>query len=415
ETLRNALEKDPFYTFVYRLMIDGKPLYHKLRATLDQDGGHPYFLIGIRNVDAAFRQDKKMAEKLSSMHDKEITHLEAILASAEGYLEANLTKDAVLEISPYATSSAFPESYRRLAKEGLLAYSAFIYWYTDNMVTDNRERFAKIGERQYLIDCFEKGEKRASVSFSVKAPGGSQKPCKIVYYIYQDASGDIMSFCVLYDLTEQQRKEKELRELEEELQRIRLRNFTSQMQPHFLYNTLGSIQEIILEDPEYACQLLGDFTIHLRSCIRAMSNDHLISFEEELKNIQAYVNIEKMRLKEKLQVIYDIGCKDFLILPLSVQPLVENAIRHGIYQRGKQGGHVWIQTRENEDHYQIVIRDDGIGFDVPSVLSQRESDSTGLKNTLFRLNKILHAHVDIQSMTGQGTGVTITIPKEKTK
>lgn len=416
EALRAGLNKEKFYSFVYRLMIDGRPLYHKLRATIDLVEGRPHFLIGIRNVDAAFRQDKALVEKLAKMHDKEINHLEAILASAEGYLEADLTTDTILEFSPYKLPAVLPESFHVSAKEGSLSYSAFMKWHVEHMVTVSKERFQKICDRKYLIDCFEHGEKRASVSFSMRAPEGQMQPCKMVFYLYQDtASGDILSFCVLYDLTEQQRKEKELLDLENELQMIRLRNFTSQMQPHFLYNALGSIQEIVLDDPAYASDLIGDFTIHLRSCIRAMANDAPIPFEQELANIRAYVNIERMRLGGKLNVLYDVQAKDFSILPLSVQPLVENAIRHGIYERGEQGGQVVIKTEESDGAVRITVEDNGVGFDVEKYQADvlmGKRDSTGIKNIMFRLDKIMHATVDFESVIGAGTTVIITIPKE---
>ena len=414
EALSTALTKEKFYSFVYRLMIDGKPLYHKLRATKDLVEGRPHFLIGIRNVDAAFRQDKALAEKLSTMYSKEVNHLEAILAGAEGYLEVNLSKNVIVDFSPYKYPTAVPDDIHTAAREGSLPYTDFIKWHISNMVVGEKERFAKISDRNYLINCFNCGEKRASASFSMKMPDDQEQPCKIVFYLYRDApSRDILSFCVLYDLTEQQRKEKELQDLENELQMIRLRNFTSQMQPHFLYNALGSIQEIVLNDPEYAYELIGDFTIHLRSCIRAMANDAPIPFEQELANIKAYVNIEKMRFGDKLEVQYDIQEKDFSILPLSVQPLVENAIRHGVYERGEQGGQVLVKTEKLECAVKITVSDNGVGFDVEKYqkdITSGKQDSTGLKNIMFRLDKMMHAEVDIQSRTGIGTAVTITVP-----
>ena len=416
QALLSGLNKEKFYSFVYRLMIDGKPLYHKLRATKDLVEGRPHFLIGIRNVDAAFRQDKALAEKLSSMHSKELNHLEAILASAEGYLEANLSKDSILEFCPYKHPSRLPESLQNSAREGTLSYSSFVKWHVEHMVAVNKEKFTKISHPNYLISCYEQGEKRASASFSMKTPDGQVQPCKIVFYLYQDtSSGDILSFCVLYDLTEQQRKEKELRELENELHMSRLRNFTSQMQPHFLYNALGSIQEIVLDDPAYASELIGDFTTHLRSCVRAMANDAPIPFDQELANIKAYVNIERMRFGDKLKILYDIQAKDFSILPLSVQPIVENAIRHGIYQHGEQGGIVSIRTEKNDDSVRIMVEDNGIGFDVEAfqtAISSGMRDSTGLKNITFRLDKMMHASVNIESCVDVGTAVTIIIPKE---
>lgn len=364
EALCAGLSRDKFYTFVFRLMIDGQPLYHKLRATKELVEGRPHFLIGIRNVDAVFRQDKELAEKLTTMHSKELSHLDAILASAEGYLEVNLTTDTILDHSPYNLHAALPDSFRAAAKNGTLPYSTFMKWHAEHMVTVSKDCFIKISDRSYLMKFFEKGEKRASASFSIKAAEG-------------------------------------------------------QMQPHFLYNTLGTIQEIVLSDPVYASELIGDFSIHLRSCIRAMANDAPLPFDQELANIKAYVNIEKMRFGDKLNVLYNIRFRDFFILPFSVQPLVENAIRHGIYERGEQGGLVVIQTEKKEDTVQITVEDNGVGFDVEKFqtdLSEGRQDSTGLKNVIFRLDKMMHAKVKIESEVGIGTTVIITVPdKENTE
>ena len=215
---------------------------------------------------------------------------------------------------------------------------------------------------------------------------------------------------------ELQRRVREKEELERQLQLSRIRNFTGQMHPHFLYNALGSIQEIMLEDPEYASELLGDFTTYLRGCIRSMNGDDAVPFSQELENIRAYVNIEKMRFGEKLKVIYEIEAPDFPVLPLSIQPLVENAIRHGVYQRGKAGGTVVIRTRRTDGFYEAEVEDDGIGFDYEKYRKAMDSgkmESAGLRNLTFRLEKVLGAEIIVKSASGSGTVVTVRIPDKK--
>lgn len=329
-------------------------------------------------------------------------------------MEANLTKDSILEVTPDFIPADLPDHVHAPQMDNL-SYSDFEKWRIDNLVVENKEKYIEISDRKYLLNCFARGEKRASVSFSMKTADGRAKPCKKVFFLHQDAlSGDVLSFCVLYDLTEQQRKEKELRDLENELQMSRLRNFTRQMQPHFLYNALGSIQEVVLDDPKYASELIGDFTTHLRSCIRAMASDAPIPFEHELANIRAYANIEKMRFGDKLKILYDIQTDDFRILPLSVQPIVENAIRHGIYERGERGGTVRIKTESTDGAVRVTVEDNGVGFDVDAYrnrIATERPDSTGLKNIEFRLDKMMHASVSISSCIGKGTAVTITIPR----
>ncbi len=414
DVLLAALKKDKYYSFVYRLMLDGKPVYHKVRATMGTINGRAHVLIGVRDVDETIRQEKVHTEALASMYQKEKNHMEAILGSAAGYLEVNLTRDELLDFRPYLPSGESLPVSAREQEERPSSYSEMNRWLCEKQVVENRERYARVSDREYLLECFSRGEKRASVSFSLVG-NGSEQPCREVFYLYRDdSSGDVMSFSVVYDLTEQQKKEKELADLETALQMSRIRNFTSQMQPHFLYNALGSIQEVVLSDPEYASELIGDFTVHLRSCIRAMANDSPIDFEQELENIRAYVNIEKMRFGEKLRVRYDIGTADFMIIPLSVQPLVENAIRHGVYQRGPKGGTVVIRTREEKALWAIEVEDDGVGFDVEmqeKLAASGRKDSTGLNNIRFRLDKVMNASLEIESVPGTGTKVRITIPK----
>ncbi len=415
ERIIASLKKEKFYSFVYRLLIGDSFSYYKIRVTYGTVGDRLHFLLGVRDVDETVRQEKAHTQALDSMRQKDKNHMEAVLASAAGYLEANLTQDIVLEWSSQhpcgrkTLSGLLPED------DNIESYTYVNQWLYSHRIVENRDRYKQISSRDYLLACFARGEKRTSVLFSVKMDNDELQPCRELFHLYKDnTSGDIMVFCVIYDLTEQQRKDQELAELENALQMSRIHNFTSQMQPHFLYNALGSIQEIILDNPEYASELVGDFTTHLRCCIRAMSSDALLPFEQELENVRAYVNIEKMRFGEKLKVKYDIPVVDFKILPLSIQPLVENAIRHGIYQRGPVGGTVIIRSRELPDRWVIEVEDDGVGFDVKAFKSDSAAgtkDSTGLNNIQFRLNKVMNSNLIIRSKPGSGTKATVIIPK----
>lgn len=234
----------------------------------------------------------------------------------------------------------------------------------------------------------------------------------------RNATGVMYGYSIIIDLSEHKKKQEEmeleLSETKAQLLQARITNANSQMQPHFLYNALASIREIVLEDPEYASDLLFDFSTHLRACIRSMSNDSMVSFSQELDNIKAYVNIEQMRFGKKLKVSYDIEETEFKIIPLSLQPIVENAIRHGVYERGRAGGTVYIKTYAEDNSWVIQIADDGVGFDVEDMWAQIKSgqrDSTGLQNMVLRFEKQMKATVDIRSSVGIGTKVTIYIPK----
>ena len=233
-------------------------------------------------------------------------------------------------------------------------------------------------------------------------------------------SGSMQGYSVVIDISEYVKRQnivqQELKQLEQNLEMMRIKNSTSQMQPHFLYNALSSIREVILIDAQYASNLIYDFTVYLRACIQTMKNGDLISIQQEMENICAYVNIEKMRMGNRLNIIYDQKAEDFKIASLSIQPLVENAIRHGIYRRGKQGGTVRVTTESLFDCNMITVEDDGVGFDYKKVrdeVARGERKSIGLDNVIFRLTKQLGANVVINSEIGVGTKVEIYIPRER--
>ena len=419
EKLTTETSDGKYYRLIYRIQSGDEKIYHQLRAVWQSAGDGEHILMGIRNIDDLIRQRIRNENTMISMEQKENNHLEAVLATAAAYLEANISRDILLERS----AGKKDETRRHIMKlpsiSEISSYDELQKWIADHLIVENKEDYLRISSRDYLTDCFRKGDKRASVEFSILTEDGGEQPCRAVLYLYRErATGDIQVFCVIYDMTEQQKKERELKELEDELKMSRLRNSTSQMKPHFLYNALGSIQELILIDPEYASDLLGDFMVHMRSCVRAMESDEPIPFSEELKNIKAYVNIEKMRLGDKLDIRYEIREMDFPILPLCIQPLVENAIRHGIHKRGRKGGSVILRTRNENDAWVVQVEDSGVGFDVKKILNdvkKGKKDSAGLSNIRFRLKQVMGGTLDIQSTEGEGTIVTVRLPKEDYK
>ena len=144
-----------------------------------------------------------------------------------------------------------------------------------------------------------------------------------------------------------------------------------------------------------------------------MSGDSLVNFAQEIENIRAYLNIEKMRFSDRLRVVYDCAETDFDIIPLSIQPLVENAIRHGIYERGAAGGTVIVRSARGDNCYTVCVEDDGVGFDFNAIMAEVKSgkrDSNGLYNLMFRFETLMNAKVTVESEIGKGTKITVTIP-----
>ena len=220
------------------------------------------------------------------------------------------------------------------------------------------------------------------------------------------------------------RQVKENRELERRLRRSRAELMASQIKPHFIYNTLNSIRTLITLDPKAAQQAVYDFSIYLRSNLDNMGDRDLIPFTEELRHIRAYLDIEKIRFEERLNVVMDIRTYMFLVPPLSIQPLVENAVKHGICKR-MRGGTVTIRSYEEKNLYVVEVEDDGAGFDVSGLdlgddtaddvtSSGSDTDShIGLNNIRFRVHEITGGSLKIESHPGEGTKVTVTFLKTR--
>lgn len=183
----------------------------------------------------------------------------------------------------------------------------------------------------------------------------------------------------------------------------------SQINPHFVYNTLSTIASMCDISPKQAKYLTIDFSQYLRRNIGSLSSEELIPFEEEMEHVACYLKIEKARFRERLNVIYSTQCKDFCVPPLTVQPLVENAIKHGITKKAS-GGTVKISTFEEEGSYVIEIIDDGVGFDTESAEMH-----VGLENVKARVADMCRGTVTVKSTPSIGTRVTIKIPNKKGK
>ena len=212
-------------------------------------------------------------------------------------------------------------------------------------------------------------------------------------------------------------KVRDNKELTRLLKMSRAELMASQIKPHFIYNALNSIRTLIKVDPDKAQQTVYDFSTYLRSNLDNTGAEAQIPFSRELRHIEAYLNIEKIRFEERLQVATDIRAKSFLVPPLSVQPLVENAVKHGICTR-VEGGTVTIRSREETDAYVVEVEDDGVGFD-PEELEQRQAwggaehkyTHIGLANIRFRVEELAGGSLAVASWPGKGTLVTVRFPK----
>jgi len=199
------------------------------------------------------------------------------------------------------------------------------------------------------------------------------------------------------------RHEKDKQELTEANVRIMI----SQIQPHFLYNTLSAIRSLCERDPGKARDSIDDFAVYLRANMDSLTNDRPIPFAQELRHTKSYLNLEQRMYGDALRVKYAIEATGFLIPALSLQPIVENAVQKGIRKK-EGGGTVTISTGETEEHFTVTVADDGVGFDLKIL---EESGHIGIKNVRKRLAALCGGTLTIESTPGRGTRVLIAIPK----
>lgn len=195
-----------------------------------------------------------------------------------------------------------------------------------------------------------------------------------------------------------------------ELSEVKTKVMLSQIKPHFIYNTLTTISYFCSEDPQKADELTNRFSEYLKNNLSSLSETEAVAFSKELEVIKNYLEIEKMRFEERINVEYDIRFEDFAVPVLTIQPVVENAVKHGICKK-EDGGTVKISSLEEENYYCIIVQDDGVGFDKDAVNFDGK-EHVGVKNIISRIENF-GGEVEIESKVGVGTTVTIRLPKEE--
>ena len=186
----------------------------------------------------------------------------------------------------------------------------------------------------------------------------------------------------------------------------RIRIMMSQIQPHFLYNTLSSIQALCRIDPDKAFDVTEQFGTYLRRNIDSLDQPDLIPFTKELEHTRVYAEIEMLRFPN-VRVNYDVPDVDFSVPVLTVQPLVENAIRHGV--RIREEGIVTVSSRTTDRFHEIMISDNGKGFDT-TLLKTADGSHIGVRNVQERIEKLCGGTLTVESVPDKGTTVTIRIP-----
>ena len=199
--------------------------------------------------------------------------------------------------------------------------------------------------------------------------------------------------------------------LNAQLTESRISTMMSQIRPHFIYNTLGSIEQLCSINPPKAGELVHNFAKYLRGNFRELDNPRPILMSQEMEHVRHYINIENVRFPD-MTFSFEMNSVDFHIPALTIQPIVENAIKHGLMKLPK-GGTIRVVSYETDTHYCVSVEDDGAGFDTSELLDERKH--VGIRNIRERLKAMVDGTLEIESKVGTGTKVLITIPKEVQK
>jgi sensor histidine kinase YesM len=205
-------------------------------------------------------------------------------------------------------------------------------------------------------------------------------------------------------------RQREIARQQREIAQQRTSILVLQMRPHFIYNTLTSIYCLCRQDPEKTQQITEDFTNYLRKNFNAVVNDKAIPFSSELEHTRAYLAVEQAMYEDMLVVDWDTPFTNFHLPSLTLQPIVENAVKHG-RNPNADPLYVFVRTRHTDSGAEIIVEDSGPGFDPD------ENDDSGitLKNIRQRLEMMCGGSMSINPREGGGTIVKITIPDNATQ
>ena len=197
---------------------------------------------------------------------------------------------------------------------------------------------------------------------------------------------------------------------QQEIARQRASIMILQMRPHFIYNSMMGIYYLCDQDPEKAKQVTLDFTAYLRKNFAAIASENTISFADELEHTRAYLAVEQAQFEDSLFVNFDTPETSFRLPPLTLQPIVENAVVHGM-RKSNAPIHVSVTTRKTEKFVEIIVEDDGPGFKP----TDDNEPHIALNNIRERLEMMCHGTLTVSPREEGGTSVKVTIPLDNAK
>ena len=179
-----------------------------------------------------------------------------------------------------------------------------------------------------------------------------------------------------------------------------------QMRPHFICNTMTSIYYLCKQDPDKAQRVTLDFTDYLRKNFTAIAGEDTVPFKDELEHTRAYLAVEQTQFEDVLFVDFDTPHTLFRVPPLTLQPIVENAVKHGM-KSSSDPIHITVTTRKTASAYEIIVEDDGYGYNPV----KDNEPHTALKNIRQRLEMMCKGTLTITPREGGGTVVIVSIPQ----
>jgi signal transduction histidine kinase len=198
--------------------------------------------------------------------------------------------------------------------------------------------------------------------------------------------------------------------------KIEMALIQAQIKPHFLYNALNTIASLSEVDTDRMRDVLAEFGHYLRSSFDPRNLDRVVPFAKEWELVESYLHIEQARFGERMRVVVSLpDDRSFAVPPLSIQPIVENALRHGILPR-VEGGEIRIEVADEGDRIRVRIQDDGVGMTESrrqALLTGEYKGGIGLTNIGRRLKSYYGEGLEIASEPGRGTTVQFRIPKEE--
>ena len=202
------------------------------------------------------------------------------------------------------------------------------------------------------------------------------------------------------------RLERRLREQARVNTRLRVYSAIGRVQPHFIYNVLTSIYYLCDSDPKTAQRAIGYFSDYLRRALEVLERQRLVPLEWELGLVDSYLSLERMRFRDSFRVEYDIAADGFQLPPFTIQVLVENALKHGLRDRG--GGLIRVSSARVDGGFTVTVADNGVGCDASG--AEPEGVHTGLNNTRERLSLLANGTLTVTGSPGAGTTAVVFLP-----